>query len=231
MDNSTGRADSDTEDAALAGALFMVRLGARVLPVARRTKRALLKNWTRGASNYPDEVKAWAQHHPGCNWGMVCDSMAVLDVDRHPDGPDGHAVLAELEAEHGKLETWLVHTPQNGRHYYFTQPRDMVRNLKRDDVGIELRGSNGYILLAGSSTPHGAYRWDPELHPDNTRRTVLPAHVHAFVAGMPMKGTGRGHGAGHAATPSRENGQWPAALAQDRPGQTVRGRRGQRGPQ
>ena len=45
MNNSTGPADPGNEDMALAGALFMVGLGARVLPVAHRTKRALLKDW------------------------------------------------------------------------------------------------------------------------------------------------------------------------------------------
>ena len=39
----------------------MVEMGARVLPVARGTKRALLKDWAHQASNDPDEVKAWAQ--------------------------------------------------------------------------------------------------------------------------------------------------------------------------
>jgi hypothetical protein len=181
MNNSTGPADPGNEDVALAGALFMVQQGARVLPVARRTKRALLKDWGRGASNDPDEVMAWAQHHPGCNWGMVCDKIAVFDIDKHPNSPDGHAALAELEAEHGKLKTWLVHTPQNGRHYYFTQPKDRVRNLKRDDAGCEIRGAAGYVLLPGSTTPHGAYRWDPELCPDKVTRSVLPAYVHAHA--------------------------------------------------
>jgi KaiC/GvpD/RAD55 family RecA-like ATPase len=204
MDNST--------DARLAGALFMVAHGARVLPVARGTKRALLRDWTRGASNDPDEVKAWARHHPGCNWGMVCDSIAVLDVDHHPNGPDGHAALAELELQHGKLQTWLVHTPQGGRHYYFSQPRDKVRNLKRDGAGIELKGDGGYVLLAGSSTPHGAYQWDLELHPDIIPRAVLPAYVHAFVAGTPIKRNGKGNGAGQVANPSREMASGQPAL-------------------
>ena len=48
MNNSTRPADPGNEDVALAGALFMVQQGARVLPVARRTKRALLKDWGRG---------------------------------------------------------------------------------------------------------------------------------------------------------------------------------------
>ena len=200
MNHSTGPADPGNEDMALAGALFMVEMGARVLPVAARTKRALLKDWTKQASDDPDMIMGWAQHHPGCNWGMVCDRIAVFDVDKHPNSPDGHVALAELEAEHGKLKTWLVHTPQNGRHYYFTQPKDRVRNLKRADAGCEIRGTAGYVLLPGSHTPVGAYRWDPELHPDKVRRAVLPAYVHAYVAGTPMKG----NGAGQLANPSRE---------------------------
>jgi DNA-directed RNA polymerase specialized sigma24 family protein len=186
---------------ALAGALFMVRLGARVLPIARNTKRALLKDWTRGASNDPDEVMAWAGMHPGCNWAMLCSQIAVLDVDQHPGSPDGHAALAELERDHGPLQTWMAHTPQGGRHYYFNQPKERVRNLKADAVGIELKGDGGYVLLPWSRTPHGAYRWDDTLCPGNLPRATLPPHVHAFVAGTPMKGNGKGNGAVQLSTP------------------------------
>ncbi len=190
MENTT----KPPRDEALAGALFMVQMGGRVLPVARNTKRALLKDWVKQASNDVDVVMGWHQHHPGCNWGLVCDLIAVLDVDRHPNSPDGHAALAEIELEHGRIKTWCMHTPQNGLHYYFGQPEDKVRNLKRDDAGLEIKGTSGYALLAGSTTPHGVYRWDPELHPNKVTRTVLPAYVRAYVAGTPMKGNGKGNG-------------------------------------
>ena len=80
------------------------------------------------------------------------------------------------------------------------QPKDKVRNLKRDDAGCEIRGTAGYVLLPGSGTPFGAYRWDPELRPDKVTRAPLPAHVQAYVAGTPMKG----NGAGQLVNPSRE---------------------------
>ena len=81
---------------------------------------------------------------------------------------------------------------------YAAQAR--VGNLKRGDAGCEIRGAAGYVLLPGSATPLGAYRWDPELHPDNVSRAALPAYVQAFVAGTPMKA----NGAGQVANPYRE---------------------------
>jgi hypothetical protein len=45
-----------------------------------------------------------------------------------------------------------VHTPQGGRHYYFTQPQDKVGNLKRANAGCEIKGTTGYALLPGSTT-------------------------------------------------------------------------------
>jgi hypothetical protein len=200
MDNSTGSADSGKEDTALAGALFMVEMGARVLPVAAGTKRALLKDWVKQASDDSDIVRGWAQHNPACNWAVLCDTIVVLDIDKHPDTPDGHAALAAIEAEHGKIATWMAHTPQGGRHYYFTQPGGRVRSLKRDGAGVELRGDGAYVVLPGSWTSHGKYRWDEELHPHNIPRAVLPVYVHAFVAGASM----RGNGVGQLANPYRE---------------------------
>jgi KaiC/GvpD/RAD55 family RecA-like ATPase len=100
-----------------------------------------------------------------------------------------------------------------------SQPRDKIGNLKRDDAGCEIGGTAAYVLLPGSSTPHGIYRWDPELHPGNISRAALPAYVQAFVAGTPMKGNGggqvanpyRGVASGHVrksreSSPNRANG-------------------------
>ena len=187
MDISTEPADPGNKDMALAGALFMVKLGARVLPVARRTKRALLKDWTQQASNDPDEVMGWAQHHPGCNWACSATRSQSSTSTSIRTARTAMSPWPRSRPSTASSETWCVHTPQGGRHYYFTQPKDRVRNLKRDDAGCEIRGATGYVLLPGSATPLGAYRWDPELHPDKVTRTVLPAYVQAFVAGTPMK--------------------------------------------
>ena len=138
---------------------------------------------------------------------MVCDKIVVLDVDKHPNSPDGHVALAELEAEHGKIETWLVHTPQNGRHYYFSQPKDGIcSTLKRDDAGLELRGAAGHTSSCLDRAPHMAPTGGiPSFTRDNVRRAVLPAYVQAFVAGTPMR---RATGLAKWPTPL---GRWPVA--------------------
>ena len=151
---------------------------------------------------------AWAQRYPGCNWGMVCDRIAVLDVDKHPNTPDGHAALAAIEAEHGKIETWLVHTPQDGRHYYFSQPKDKIRNLKRDGAGLEIKGDAGYVLLPGSSTHAWRLPVGPRASPAQD-----PAHCSAGArAGLCCRHADEGQRQGQrrlaSGQPPRE---WPVA--------------------
>lgn len=183
--------DNSTDDEALQGALYVVEhLQAKVFPVREGTKIPIISKWPEVASNDLDIIRGWAIQNPGCNWGMVCDDIAVVDVDRHPGGPDGHKALAELEEQRGKLETWRVHTPQGGDHYYFIQPAEKVRNKAKDGAGIEIKGDGGYVVLPGSSTPHGRYRWNDESL--SHWPPELPAHVIAYVG---AKANGKANGA------------------------------------
>jgi Bifunctional DNA primase/polymerase, N-terminal len=111
---------------------------------------------------------------------MVCETIRTLDVDNH-GGVDGHVALAAIELEHGKIETWMVRTPRSGRHYHFSRSKADVSVLAKD--GIELRGDGHYVLLPGSSTPDGTYRWDEELNPHTVPRMLVPEHVLAYFTG------------------------------------------------
>src|SRR5262245_48480027 len=127
--------DNTTESPALKTALFMAQMGARVFPLAPGRKTPIFSKWPDRATDDPDIIRGWAEQNPGCNWAMVCEKIRVLDVDNH-GGVDGHDALADLEREHGQLETWMVHTPRKGRHYHFSRSKADIAVLARD--GIEL---------------------------------------------------------------------------------------------
>jgi hypothetical protein len=71
------------------------------------------------------------------------DVLALIAVDRAADLPD----------------TFTVTTPSGGRHLYFRQPAtgQLANSAGRLGWKIDTRGRGGYVVGAGSITPHGRY--------------------------------------------------------------------------
>ena len=83
--------------------------------------------------------------------------LTVVDLDRHPDGPDGVESWAHWCSEHTALPpTMCVKTPQNGLHLYFLSPIPLPTrgNIR---PGIDVKGEGGYVVAPGSITDHGRY--------------------------------------------------------------------------
>jgi AAA domain/Bifunctional DNA primase/polymerase, N-terminal len=200
LGNNNGSGNGRKGDMALAGALEMAGYGFRVFPLRPTTRTPWFAQWQRAASDDVDEIKAWAEQYPGCIWGVFLDEHAVLDVDHHTDDVDGAIALDELERSHGRLTTWLVHTPRDGRHYYYSRPSsEPVKSVKNDSIGLELRAKGLYVVAPGGHANGGVYRWDDELHPHKVARAILPDFVPAFVA------NGKPNGAASASIAEKKN--------------------------
>lgn len=114
----------------------------------------------------------------------------VLDVDAKPDsGVSGYETLAALEATHDQLPaTATVTTANGGRHYFFTHVPGL-RNRGALGPGLDVRGSGGYVIAAGSRMADGrAYAWvdhdGPGLPPIADAPQwlidlIMPKHVEA----------------------------------------------------
>ena len=86
--------------------------------------------------------------------------MVVLDVD----GVAGRASLQVLEKRHGALPTTLTARsgrPDGGEHRYFSYAADDIRNSTgRVGIGLDVRGTGGYIIAPPSIHESGApYAW------------------------------------------------------------------------
>src|SRR2546423_14216832 len=106
-------------------ALEWQKAGAYVFVAQPENKRPLVE-WRDKSTTDPDIVKEWFKQWPNAlpAIDLAKSGHVVIDGDRHHGGPDGVCHAEQLFAEHGLIASAIptVATPQNGRHYWFTQP-------------------------------------------------------------------------------------------------------------
>ena len=99
--------------------LDLAARGWFIFPV--RDRRPLTRHGYKDGSTDPEQIKAWADHWPGCSWGIDLgrSGLVVLDVDVKKGKPG----MAELEKLLPELpETYTAETPSGGLHLYYTRP-------------------------------------------------------------------------------------------------------------
>ena len=122
-------------------------------------------SWKDDAFTTQEQVVAHWTKFPDDNHGVpASENHWVLDVDpRH----GGDTTLAELEAKHGRLpETFIVHTPSGGQHFYFSAP-NAQRNAVSFAPGLDVRTRTdkdttgnyavGYVVGVGSAIDGNSY--------------------------------------------------------------------------
>jgi putative DNA primase/helicase len=137
-------------------------------------KRAILNDWPNVATSDPVAAARWwtppdqwvpqgAQFdawYPLGSMGVVLGELSgvfVLDVDPEHGGFEE---LERKEHEHGPLPMTRVHmTGGGGVHYFFRWPGFRVYNLKPwgREVGLDIKGDNGYVVLPPSRSYKGDY--------------------------------------------------------------------------
>jgi hypothetical protein len=129
--------------------VFPIKAGAKHPP--------LIKDMLNRASNVREQILTWANHWPGCNWGVSCgkSGLAVIDVDVKKNG---YATYKGLKEEHGEIP-WTINqwTPSGGFHIF----TDGVcqGGVEILGPGVDVKSIGGYVVLAGSKTDVGEYRW------------------------------------------------------------------------
>ena len=123
------------------------------------------------ASNNPDMIHFWWDHHPERNVAIATGSqfshLVVVDVD-NKNGHNGSEALHDWEKEHGELpETVTALTGSGGTHlfYYSDQPY-----LSKRDIldGVDVRADGGYVIAPPSIHPEtgNTYEWEGEWDED-----------------------------------------------------------------
>jgi len=153
-----------------AAAIESARCGLRVFPVVPGGKKPLRRGWRSSATADPAVVEVTWAGIPDANIGVACgNGLIVVDADSRA----GERALCEL----GLPDTPTVRTGR-GRHIYLAgESRNRVRVLP----GVDIRGSGGYVVGAGSLHPNGAtYRW--ETSPGEVKLAPAPESLLALLA-------------------------------------------------
>lgn len=126
-------------------------------------KTPLTPNGLKAATTFPHIIKRWWSDHPDAMIAVPTGSKIgawVLDLDVKPGVGDGHAWLADMEAEHGELPaTARAKTLRGGTHIFFKHV-DGIRNRGGLGQCVDIRGAGGYICAPGSVAADGRrYEW------------------------------------------------------------------------
>lgn len=120
-------------------------------PIVKFTKESTrdaekIRNW------WIDPIMGWPQgYNIGIDTGK--SGLLVIDIDCKAGKP-GKETLAKLLEEHKLPETYTVHTPSGGLHFYYRGHKGHTITAGKEGyglgAGIDTRGEGGYVLAVGS---------------------------------------------------------------------------------
>jgi hypothetical protein len=205
-------------------ALALAREGFHVFPIAAGKKAPpLISDFPNQATTDDEQIREWWIRHPDANIGISTtrygesEALLVVDVDNKGDKHGDHELL-RLELEGREMpDTYRVDTPTGGWHLYYRVDAPVRQGADLLGRGVDVRSRGGYVVAAGSTVEHGAYRatggrlepapqWvldacgtsvrpQPEPsghHPEGVDAGRAAARVRAYLADAPLALEGDG---------------------------------------
>ena len=170
----------DADRSALSCALSYINRGWHVLPLVPRAKQpfgALVPNGVHGATNSPEQARAWWEKCPDAGVGIALKASGLVAVDVDPRN-GGMETLERLEAQHGQMQSDVyAFTGGGGLHFVFQA--QVVEALPGTlGPGIDLK-KDGYIVAEPSIHPSGRqYTWEASSDPlEGSVPTALPGWI------------------------------------------------------
>jgi hypothetical protein len=165
-------------------ALSYARIGLRVLPVARETKRPLTPHGAHDASCDEATIRAWWKRWPQANVGIALDGLVVVDVDPRNGAPADRDEIAAMLGPWPETAEGI--TGGGGRHLYF-RARDGLQPPGAVAQGVDIKsGPGAYVVAPPSVHANGRrYTWDGLADPLEALRDLplAPEWVYRRAAG------------------------------------------------
>ena len=148
----------------LDAALIYARI-APVFPLRPNTKLPLLKgSWVEYATQDENLIRTWWTQYPEANIAMVTGNQLMCSDLDMKDGENGWNSYQHLAP--GDVSTPIQTTPSGGFHLIHSFEPELINFTKRGEYGgIDLRTTNGYIVVAPSYVVDddpkktGGYQW------------------------------------------------------------------------
>jgi hypothetical protein len=124
------------------------KLGFRVIPLRPGKKIPLIPNWQNEGTWDVAKIREWWRRWPSANIGILTGRyrdgyFCVIDFDPRNGGGWWDEVGEDVLPD-----TWVVHTPSGGRHFYY-KTTELVRCEKLPN-GVDLRGEGGLVVVPPS---------------------------------------------------------------------------------
>lgn len=172
-------------------ALRFAESGIPIFPCLPDSKKPRTENGFHDATTNVDQINAWwAEADYNLAFTPHSVGWGIVDID----GPEGEAAWAELQEEHGQIDTFEVRSPRGGRHLYFEGelPTTAWSEKGRRNVGkhIDTRGRGSYALLPPSTFEGKPYVTSKDIDlapvPDwiTARLATTSQHVEAGTTGL-----------------------------------------------
>jgi hypothetical protein len=108
-------------------------------------------NWKLIASNDTKKIKSWMRNYENINWGVLTGRqspitnkyLAVIDIDKKR-----HEILK-------KLPPTFSYTTGQGSHYWYWTDRPVKNSISSLAYNVDVRGSNGYVVIPPSKHVNG----------------------------------------------------------------------------
>jgi hypothetical protein len=140
-------------------ALHRASQGLLVFPIKPNDVKPLIpKEGCHQATRDPITISQWWKKNPKANIGVqtgTSSDLVVLAVDAR----SGLRTLAELETQHGQIETRRVQTPSGGLHLYFHAPAGEVGSSVGFRSGLDFCGNGDFVIVPPSRVGGQDYQW------------------------------------------------------------------------
>lgn len=140
-------------------ALHYQKLGYSVIPIDKKSKRAITKFKDKTFSE--NEIRRFWHEQPDANIAWRTTDFFVIDIDVSVT-ENGYESLKEWELSQYIPKTLTATTPSGGKHIFLKKPKGIELSQDiRVKPGIDIKANkNNYVLVAPSNNAKGSYRWD-----------------------------------------------------------------------